>query len=171
MKKLPGNRNILILLVMVFLIFAVIIASRLIDFFPDTLPDLPIASATAAPDETGTQAPAAQAIPLGYILAQANGESKWIPLPTNDEDLLISITRQDDPTVSNTLRLMKNGFRMDSSTCDNQDCVFQGEVTLENKEERVLMHMVLCLPHNVIVELYSTEELIAMLEQSPQQAN
>ena len=42
----------------------------------------------------------------------------------------------------------------------------QGEVTLENKDQRVLQHMVLCLPHDVIVELYSTEELNEMLAQA-----
>ena len=161
MKKLLLNRNFLLALALLLLILIVAIASQLVDTTPDTLPELP------ASGQEGI--PAAEAAPLGYIRAQANGESKWIPLPTTDEDLYITITRQDDPSVSNTLRLMKNGFVMDSSTCDNQDCVMQGEVTLENKADRVLMHMVLCLPHNVSVELYSTEELMQMLAQSAQQ--
>ena len=169
MKRLLHNRNALLILVLLLAIAVVLIVSKLIDTTPDTLPELPdAAQGTALPGQT--KAPDAQDIPLGYVLAQANGESKWIPLPTTDEDLYITISRQDDPTVSNTLRLMKNGFVMDSSTCDNQDCVMQGEVTLENKDERVLMHMVLCLPHNVSVELYSMEELQEMLAQSSQQA-
>ena len=169
MKKLLKNRNLILGLAAVVLILAVWGISRLVDTTPDTLPELPSAGQeTAAPGQT--QSPAAGAMPLGYVLVQANGEGKWIPLPTTDEDLYISITRQDDPGVSNTLRLMKNGFVMDSSTCDNQDCVLQGEVTLENKAERVLMHMVICLPHNVSAELYATEELMEMLAQSPAQA-
>ena len=154
---------------MVLLILAVLIASKLIDFTPDTLPELPVAP-TAAPTESSAEETEAPLLPRGYILAQAHGDSKWIPLPTDDQDLYITVTREDDPTVSNTLRLTKDGFSMASSTCDNQDCVLQGEVTLENKDERVLMHMVLCLPHNVSVELYSLEELIEMLSQSPQPA-
>ena len=169
MKKLLKNRNLLLVVAAALLIFAVWGVSQLVDTTPDTLPDLPVdAQGTAVPGET--QAPAAQEMPLGYVLAQANGESKWIPLPTTEEDLYITITRQDDSGISNTLRLMKNGFVMDSSTCDNQDCVLQGEVTLENKAERVLMHMVICLPHNVSAELYSTEELLEMLAQSAQEA-
>ena len=168
MKKLLHNRNVLLALALLLLILIVAIASQLVDTTPDTLPELPAAGQeTAQPGQEGI--PAAEAAPLGYIRAQANGESKWIPLPTTDEDLYITITRQDDPGVSNTLRMMKNGFVMDSSTCENQDCVMQGEVTLENKADRVLMHMVLCLPHNVSVELYSTEELMEMLAQSAQQ--
>ena len=169
MKKLLKNRNLLLGLAAVLLIFVVWGVSRLVDTTPDTLPDLLVdTQGTAVPGET--QAPEGQKMALGYVLAQANGESKWIPLPTTEEDLYITISRQDDPSVSNTLRLMKNGFVMDSSTCDNQDCVMQGEVTLENKAERVLMHMVICLPHNVSAELYSTEELLEMLAQSAQEA-
>ena len=169
MKKLLKNRNVLLVLIVLLLILAVWIASLLVDTTPETLPELPDAAReTVLPGET--QAPAKQEIPLGYVLAQANGETKWIALPTTDEDLYITISRQDDSGISNTLRLMKNGFVMDSSTCDNQDCVMQGEVTLENKDERVLMHMVICLPHNVSAELYSLEELQEMLEQSQQYA-
>ena len=159
MKKLLRNRNVLLLLLLLVVILAVLLAAKLTKPAPETLPDLP---------ETQSEVPAE--MPLGYILARANDESKWIPLPTGDEDLYISITREDDPSVSNTLRLFKNGFVMDSSTCDNQDCVMQGEVTLENKADRVLMHMVICLPHNVSAELYSTEELALMLAESAQTA-
>ena len=151
MKKLLKNRNVLLLAGLLVIIILVLIASRWIVSAPDMLPQLPEEAAE---------------IPLGYIRAQANGESRWIALPTDEKELYITVTRQDDPGVTNTLRLMKNGFAMDSSTCDNQDCVMQGEVTLENKDQRVLKNAVLCLPHDVIVELYSTAELNALLEQA-----
>ena len=157
MKKLLRNRNVLLLLFLLVVILAVLLAGKFLNTTPETLPDLP---------EAQSETPAE--MPLGYILARANDESKWIPLPTGEEDLYISITRQDEPAVSNTLRLFKNGFVMDSSTCDNQDCVMQGEVTLENKSDRVLMHMVICLPHNVSAELYSTEELALILAENAQ---
>lgn len=150
MKKWLRNRNVLLLAGLLAVIALVLIASMLVISAPDAPSQLP---------------EAADGAPLGYIRAQANGESKWIPLPAGEEDLLITITRQDDPGITNTLRLKKNGFLMDSSTCANQDCVMQGEVTLENKDQRVLRNAVLCLPHDVIVELYSLEELIQGLEQ------
>ena len=124
----------------------------------------PAPEATEAPAETATEV--VEEVPLGYILVQANGDGGWIPLPTTDEPLLVTITREDDPTISNTIRLWQTGFQMDSSTCDNQDCVQQGEVTLMNKDERVLMQYVLCLPHNISIELYSTEEILMMIEQA-----
>jgi hypothetical protein len=51
---------------------------------------------------------------------------------------------------------------MESATCENQDCVHQGEVTLENKNARVLENLIICLPNQVYLELYSTEELLAL---------
>lgn len=163
MKKMLHNRNVWLLAGLLVVIIAVLLASKGIQKKPDTLPEnlpaIPAGDSEAAPAE----------LPLGFIRALANGESKWLPLPTGDEEVLITIGRQNDPAVSNTLRLWKNGFRMDSSTCDNQDCVMQGDVTLENMDSRVLMHMVLCLPHDVAVELYSTEELLAMNDQQQEQ--
>ena len=186
MKKLLHNKNFYLVLALIAAAVILLIASNLIDFTPDTLPVIttptPAPMVTEAP--ATTDAPAATAdpaaaqateapveeLPLGYILVQANGDGGWIPLPTTDEDLLITIGRENDETIKNTLRLTRTGFMMDSSTCDNQDCVQQGEVTLENKDDRVLMHMVLCLPHNVSVELYSTEEILAMMAESMQTA-
>ena len=165
MKKMLKNRNVLIILTLVVIILAVLIAGKLVKPAPDTLPDLPAPTESAADQPENTSVPASE-MPLGYVLATASGETKWSPLPTTDDDLIITITREDDPAISNTLRLTRNGFVMDSSTCDNQDCVMQGEVTLENKSDRVLMHMVICLPHNVSAELYSMEELALMLAQT-----
>jgi len=178
MKKLLHNRNFYLVLALLAVVVALLAASRLIDFTPDTLPEIvPTAAPTATADPAApavTADPAAseaslEDIPQGYILVQANGDGGWIPLPTTDEPLYITIGREDDETIKNTLRLWRDGFAMDSSTCDNQDCVQQGEVTIDNKDDRVLMHMVLCLPHNVSVELYSMDELIAMMEASQQQ--
>ena len=52
---------------------------------------------------------------------------------------------------------------MKSSPCDNQDCVKQGEVTLANKDERILSNMIICLPNQVVLELYTPEELLELL--------
>ncbi len=48
---------------------------------------------------------------------------------------------------------------MASSTCENQDCVLQGVVDLENRNDRVLQNMILCLPHEVVLELCTPEEI------------
>ena len=42
---------------------------------------------------------------------------------------------------------------MHSSTCDNQLCIGQGEVTVENYTRRILGPYVLCLPNQVELQL------------------
>jgi len=58
----------------------------------------------------------------------------------------------------NVVHTTANGAVMHFSTCDNQSCVQQGEVTLENRDERVLMNMIICLPNEVILEVLTPEE-------------
>ena len=41
----------------------------------------------------------------------------------------------------------------------------QGEVTLENRETRILFNMVICLPHNIRLELVTREEAQRFLEE------
>ncbi len=53
----------------------------------------------------------------------------------------------------NILRVTEHGFFMLSSTCKNQLCVHQGEVTDENYVSRALGTHILCLPNRVDAEL------------------
>ena len=53
----------------------------------------------------------------------------------------------------NILHLTPDGFSMAYSTCHNQLCIQQGQVTLDNYYARSLGTHVLCLPHRVDVEL------------------
>ena len=64
--------------------------------------------------------------------------------------------------IVNVIHVTPSGVYMESANCENQDCVLQGEVTLDNKGSRPLENMIICLPHQVVLELYSTEELLAM---------
>lgn len=56
----------------------------------------------------------------------------------------------------NILHLMKNGFYMAHSTCDNQLCIQQGHVTDENYFLRAMGSRVICLPNRVQAELALT---------------
>ena len=71
-----------------------------------------------------------------------------------------SITRGD---MVNVVEVTENSVKMHSSTCDNQDCVLQGTVSLENRADRVLQNMILCMPNEVVLELYTEEEVAALL--------
>ena len=71
-----------------------------------------------------------------------------------------SITRGD---MVNEVAVTKDSVTMHSSTCDNQDCVLQGTVTLENRSDRVLQNMILCMPNEVVLELYTDTEVAELL--------
>jgi len=53
----------------------------------------------------------------------------------------------------NVVEINEKGARIVESTCKNQLCVRQGEVTVENWFRRSLGRSVICLPNRVIVEL------------------
>ncbi len=59
---------------------------------------------------------------------------------------------QEDGSV-NVIRMTEKGFYMESSTCHNQLCISQGEVTRDNWSTRYLGTHVYCLPNRVDVTL------------------
>ena len=64
-----------------------------------------------------------------------------------------TVTVNQGQGVINKVHVTRDGFYMESSSCANQDCVHQGEVTLDNYEDRVLMNWIVCLPNQVTLEL------------------
>lgn len=52
---------------------------------------------------------------------------------------------------------------MESSTCENQDCVEQGTVTFDNLNSRILGRFIICLPNYVTLELFTPEETATIL--------
>jgi len=84
-----------------------------------------------------------------FLRYSINGQKmETIPLGETPE-----LTIDQGGGAVNILSLTANGFRMAYSTCHNQLCVYQGEVTPENMEERPLYHMIVCAPHRLVVEL------------------
>ncbi|MBQ4016994.1 MAG: NusG domain II-containing protein, partial [Oscillospiraceae bacterium] len=88
------------------------------------------------------------------------GGSAYSPIPLNGDNSF-RIAQQDGS--ENVIHIGENSFYMESSNCKNQNCVGQGEVTLENRESRPLFNMVICLPHNLSLELLTREEAEARL--------
>ena len=127
--------------------------------------------ATVAPAQTsGPEAQETQAAP------SVSPEASQAPLA--DAYLLVSVAgvlyepiaiyEEGEYTVrrgemENGIHVTPNSVTMQSSTCDNQDCVLQGTVTLENMAERVLGNMIICLPNEVTLELYTPEGLTDVL--------
>ncbi len=93
-----------------------------------------------------------------FLVVSVAGEM-YEPIPL-DGKARYTVTRGDKVNV---IEVTEDSVTMHSSTCDNQDCVLQGTVTLENREGRVLKNMILCLPNEVVLELYTPEEIAALL--------
>lgn len=115
-------------------------------------------------EQDPAEEPAETVRPRGYVLIAAGNEAKWFALPEEEPmNLTVNQTDADGNVYSNVICLTPEGVYMAASTCENQDCVQQGEVTLDNRELRVLGSWIICLPHQVSVELYSEAEFEALL--------
>ena len=118
---------------------------------------------TAAPEAMAapeTQAagpmPRAQTAQVrGYVVLTVGGRQYGDPIAM-DREKIITI-RQDDGKV-NQVHITPEKVYMESSTCENQDCVGQGEISLDNYDKRILGTYVICLPNNVTIELVPVRE-------------
>ena len=109
-----------------------------------------------------------KAMPAGYVLVSTATQAGWLPLPTEGEQSFPLVQTLPDGTQSlNVIHLTPEGVWMEEANCQNQDCVGQGEVTLENRYERILSNMIICLPNQVVLQLYSPEETMEMLGELP----
>ena len=116
---------------------------------PPALAEETTAEPTAAPEYTG------------YVYIEANGQFRWYPLALTPEEsyhITVRSVAEDGSELSNVIAITDTGVYMESSTCENQNCVQEGTVTLENRETRILSNYILCLPQQVVVQLYSAEE-------------
>lgn len=59
----------------------------------------------------------------------------------------------------NTLHVTPSSIRMTTADCSTQDCVNQGEASLDVLEFRPLGGQIICLPHKLIVELIPAGQL------------
>ena len=100
-----------------------------------------------APPETGTENAVA------YVFVSSPTQSGWLPLPEEGAySYHLRQVNEDGSESENVIHLTPEGICMESATCDNQDCVMQGMVTLENRYERILSNMIICLPNQVFLE-------------------
>ncbi len=139
-----------------------------------TATDAPVA--TAVPEETDSPAvtgEAAQSEPTATVdltkveafLIVTVGNTTYEPLPLT-EDAYYGLSHDG---CYNIIHVTENSVRMYESNCDNQDCVEQGEVTLENMETRILGNMIICLPNQVSLQLCTRAELTEWLSSMVQE--
>lgn len=98
--------------------------------------------------------------PQAYLLVSIGGTTyEPIGLHTEEE---FTFT-QEDSGATNVVHVTPTSVYMASSTCDNQDCVEQGVVSLETMHDRALGNMIICLPHRLTLELYTVEDMNALI--------
>lgn len=134
----------------------------------------PASEPTQAPTEQPTQAPADEPAaepeqeaavigPMpsretekvrGYVVLTVGNRQYGDPIPM-DRDKIITL-RQEDGKV-NKVHITPEKVYMESSTCENQDCVGQGEVHIDTYEDRILGTYIICLPNNVSIEMVPAE--------------
>lgn len=121
------------------------------------------AAATAAPETAkpvagpvmGPVLERSQEPVKGHVIIMVQGQQYGDPIPM-DMDKIITV-RQDAHTI-NRIHITRESVHMESSTCENQDCVGQGMVTLENYRSRILGAYIVCLPNGVTVEMVPVSE-------------
>ncbi len=73
-----------------------------------------------------------------------------------DEDQVIEIDQGNG--IINHVEVKDGAIDMLDSSCPDQQCVGQGEITRENYEERILRNWIICLPNQVTIELTLEDE-------------
>ncbi|MBQ8616520.1 MAG: NusG domain II-containing protein [Clostridia bacterium] len=124
--------------------------------------DAPTATSVSAEetaDPASTAAPEATVAPAEAYLVVTVAGTMYEPIALYEEGRY-TVKRGD---YVNVIEVTEDSICMAESSCDNQDCVLQGVVSLDNKDERVLRNMVICLPNEVTLELYTQEELVSLL--------
>lgn len=118
----------------------------------------PAPSEISVPEEVTAAAQAyLDQYPAESYLIIRTSTSMYMPFPLN-EDASFKVHFGDEEY--NLVHIGKNSVYMEESTCDNQNCVGQGEITLENRDSRILFNMILCLPHELSLELVDPAEAL-----------
>lgn len=145
------NRNALAVIALV--VLAVLVAAIGLTARPSrNVSDQPL------PGTEASDAPASAEDTAFYLLVSA-GNTTYAPILLSMEDSL-TLTQGED--MVNVIHVTPDSVWMESSTCDNQDCVEQGTVTADNRKTRILGNTIVCLPNRVLLELFTGDELRSM---------
>lgn len=91
----------------------------------------------------------------GHVIITVGGRQYGDPIPM-DRDKIITI-RQENGEI-NKIRITPDSVDMEYSTCENQDCIGEGTITLDNYNERILGTWIICLPNQVTIEMVPAEK-------------
>lgn len=98
-----------------------------------------------------------------YLRIQVNNRV-YEPLPM-DGDFTVDIAREGG--FHNIVTVQDGVVGMAFSTCDNQLCVHQSHVSLDNRDLRALFNQIVCLPNEVLLEVLDAGETMAFYGEKP----
>ena len=126
--------------------------------------EAPEATESSEATEAPVADPAATPQPAkAYVLVTTATKMGFLPLPEEGEySYHLKQILPDGTEAENVIHLTADGVWMEDSTCENHDCIQQGEVTLENREDRILGNFIICLPNQVTLQLMTPEEIQEM---------
>ena len=140
-------------------------AVEYLDATPQPTAEAPAENETETAAPAVTEAPKAQqaAGPMpppkaekvrGHVLLTVGGRQYGDPIPM-DRDKIITV-KQENGAV-NQVHITPEKVYMEHSSCENQDCVQQGEIHMDTYKTRILSTYIICLPNNVTVEMVPAE--------------
>ena len=91
----------------------------------------------------------------GYVVITVAGRQYGDPIPM-DRDKIITI-KQDNGAI-NKIHITPEYVVMESSTCENQDCIGEGEVNVNTYKDRILSTYIICLPNQVTIEMVPADD-------------
>ena len=124
---------------------------------PTEAPEM-TAEPTAAPESAnmiGPVMPKQTDKVRGYVVITVAGRQYGDPIPM-DRDKIITI-KQDNGEI-NKIHITPEYVVMESSTCENQDCIGEGEVNVNTYKDRILSTYIICLPNQVTIEMVPADE-------------
>ena len=118
----------------------------------------PTAETTKAPESANMMGP--MPVPQteevrGHVIITVGGRQYGDPIPM-DRDKIITI-RQENGEI-NKIRITPDSVDMEYSTCENQDCIGEGTITLDNYNDRILGTWIICLPNQVTIEMVPADK-------------
>lgn len=121
-------------------------------------------AATEAPETTDAPQSANMVGPMmpkqtekvrGHVVITVAGRQYGDPIPM-DRDKIITV-KQENGAI-NRIHITSEYVEMESSTCENQDCIGEGEVNVNTYKDRILSTYIICLPNQVTIEMVPADE-------------
>ena len=121
-------------------------------------------TATEAPEATDAPQSANMVGPMmpkqtekvrGHVVITVAGRQYGDPIPM-DRDKIITV-KQENGAI-NRIHITPEYVEMESSTCENQDCIGEGEVNVNTYKDRIMSTYIICLPNQVTIEMVPADE-------------